>query len=515
MAEYLAPGVYVEERDSGLKPMEGVSTSTAGFIGMTQRGPLVGTPIFIGSYMDFRRNFGGYLDKATYGERRYLPMAVEQFFANGGSRCFVTRILASEDAAAATVTIGNITFTASSIGLGGNCIRILCKKNMLKPELFDLQIICTETPSSKATTCEESYADVTLDAAADNYLLRVLQKSLLVKAEAADGDVPDFYNSFPEQAAEKEQGKWVSVNLAGGLECKEGEKPCDKITADVLKGVDNGAGKRTGLNALKEIAEVSIVVAPGVTDPSEVQEIISHCENTQNRFAVLDMPEDMNQVTELQKYRSGFDTSYAAMYHPWIQVFDPLEKRPAYLPPSGSIAGVFARVDNTRGVHKAPANEVVRNCTGLEILFGKPEQDMLNPAGINLIRNIQGQGIRIWGARTCSSDSSWRYINVRRLFIFLEESIRRSTGWAVFEPNDDMLWTKVRNTITSFLGTQWRNGALVGAAEAEAFFVNVGLGSSMTQDDVLNGRMICEIGVAPSRPAEFVIFRISQIMETK
>ena len=200
------------------------------------------------------------------------------------------------------------------------------------------------------------------------------------------------------------------------------------------------------------------------------------------------------------------------MYHPWLSVFDPLLKKNSYTPPSGAMAGIYARVDNTRGVWKAPANEVVRNATGLSVHYNEAEQGKLNPKGINLIRSLPGMGIRVWGARTCSSDGNWKYINVRRLFIYLEESIKANTSWAVFEPNDENLWSRVSGTIRVFLTTLWRDGALTGSTSDEAFFVNVGK-STMTQDDILNGRLICVIGVAPVRPAEFVIFRITQKME--
>ena len=217
----------------------------------------------------------------------------------------------------------------------------------------------------------------------------------------------------------------------------------------------------------------------------------------------------MSKPQELLTHRETVDSDYAAMYHPWIQVLDQQAKKPAFIPPSGSVCGIFARSDATRGVHKAPANETVNNCLGLSSLYNKGEQDLLNPAGVNLIRALPGQGIRVWGGRTCSSNGLWKYVNVRRLFIYLEETIKSQTGWAVFEPNDEVLWMRVQLTISAFLRDMYRSGALVGATESEAFFVNVGH-DTMSQQDILNGRLICVIGVAPSRPAEFVIFRITQ-----
>lgn len=194
-------------------------------------------------------------------------------------------------------------------------------------------------------------------------------------------------------------------------------------------------------------------------------------------------------------------------------MYDPLLKRPTYLPPSGSVCGIYARVDIERGVHKAPANEIVKGCTGLAVQYNEAEQGKLNPNGVNLIRAIPGQGIRVWGARTCSSDGNWKYVNVRRLFIFLEESIRANTGWVVFEPNDESLWSRVKGTISLFLETQRRNGALMGSTPDQAYYVKVGT-DTMTQDDIRGGRLICEIGVAPVRPGEFVVFRITQTTQS-
>ena len=246
-----------------------------------------------------------------------------------------------------------------------------------------------------------------------------------------------------------------------------------------------------------------------MTDPNVQLMLVAHCENLASRFAVLDMPRDAKKVQDVIAHRDMFDSNYAAMYHPWLQVFDPLDKKNIAVPPSGAMMGIYARSDNTRGVHKAPANEVVRACVGLDCQFNKGEQDILNPKGVNLIRSFPGQGIRVWGARTASSDQSFKYINVRRLFIFIEESIKANTSWAVFEPNDTALWVRVQRTISVFLTNLWRNGSLTGSSPEEAFFVNIGR-NTMSQDDIDNGRLICVIGVAPVKPAEFVIFRITQ-----
>ncbi len=271
-------------------------------------------------------------------------------------------------------------------------------------------------------------------------------------------------------------------------------------------GKDGGPGARTGLKCFEEIDEIALVAAPGQTSPAVQDALLSHCETRKDRFAILDSPETISGgVDKLPKPR---DSKYGAYYFPWIQVYDP-EKGNIFVPPSGHIAGVYSRVDSERGVHKAPANEIVRGALNLKYNVSRGEQDLLNPKGINAIRFMSG-AIRIWGARTLSSDPSWRYINVRRLFIMVEVSIERATQWVVFEPNDHRLWKRVTRTISSFLTLLWRNGALMGTAPEQAFFVKCD--AETNPPEVVDaGQLICEIGLAPVKPAEFVIFRIGQM----
>ena len=280
---------------------------------------------------------------------------------------------------------------------------------------------------------------------------------------------------------------------------------------------------RQGVEGLEVLDDATMLVVPDLmtTMPGEKLDLemvkavqtmmIAHCERMGDRVAILDSPPDMTPQ-EIKKWRmdvTGFDSSYAALYYPWIKVMDPATDQVINFPPSGFVAGLWARSDNTRGVHKAPANEVVTAAVGLSYQTTKGEQDTLNPIGVNCIRSFPGRGIRVWGARTLSSDPSWKYINVRRLFNYVEKSIENGTQWVVFEPNNRKLWARVRRDVSAFLRIVWRDGALFGAAPAEAFYVKV--------DDELNppesrdlGRLIIEIGLAPVKPAEFVIFRISQ-----
>ena len=295
----------------------------------------------------------------------------------------------------------------------------------------------------------------------------------------------------------------------------QGEKKDDKAPVaatpgggrDALYiGRDGGPGARTGLKSFDEVDEIAIVAAPGQVSAAVQDALLSHCETRKDRFAILDSPETITGGDD--KLPKPRDSKYGAYYFPWIQVYDP-DKGNIFVPPSGHIAGVYSRTDSERGVHKAPANEIVRGALGLKYNVSKGEQDLLNPKGINAIRFMNG-GIRIWGARTLSSDPSWRYINVRRLFIMVESSIERQTQWVVFEPNDHRLWKRVQRTISSFLTLLWRNGALMGVSPEQAFYVKCD--EETNPPEVIDaGQLVVEIGLAPVKPAEFVIFRIGQM----
>jgi phage tail sheath protein FI len=279
--------------------------------------------------------------------------------------------------------------------------------------------------------------------------------------------------------------------------------------ADYQRTDTDQPGERKGLTGFAAIDEISIVYAPNPYPIAGlVGSLITHCETLKDRFSIIDAESGSVNVSSLDP-RSDNDTNYAAFYYPWIKVIDPEAGLPRTIPPGGQVAGIYARSDTERGVHKAPANETVRGAVDLEFQITKGEHDILNPRGVNVIRAFPGRGIRIWGARTLSSNTLWKYLNVRRLFIFIEESIEEGTQWVVFEPNDQKLWARVRASITDFLTRVWRDGALFGATPEEAFFVKCDE-STMTQDDIDNGRLICIIGVAPVKPAEFVIFRIAQ-----
>ena len=236
--------------------------------------------------------------------------------------------------------------------------------------------------------------------------------------------------------------------------------------------------------------------------------LISHAERMRYRIAVLDSVPG-HSIAEVRAYRGKLDSRHAALYYPWVKIIDPVTSVENHYPPSGFVAGIYARNDVERAVYKAPANEVVRLAIGFEKMLNKGQQEVLNPEGVNCFRYFEGRGMRLWGARTISSDPEWKYVNLRRYFAYLERSIDKGTQWAVFEPNGERLWANVRRTIEDFMLNEWQSGALLGDRPEKAYFVKCDR-STMTQNDLDNGRLVCQIGVAALRPAEFVIFRIGQ-----
>jgi uncharacterized protein len=278
-------------------------------------------------------------------------------------------------------------------------------------------------------------------------------------------------------------------------------------------GTDEDTELKHGLTAFEDVEDISIVAAPGSTFNDSVAQgvalaLIAHARKMQYRIAVIDSIRG-DTISQVRDYRAQFDSSHAAFYYPWVRVIDPVTGLENHYPPSGFVAGIYARNDIERAVYKAPANEVVNLAIGFEKFLNKGQQEVLNPEGINCFRFFEGRGMRLWGARTMTSDPEWKYVNLRRYFAYLERSIDKGTQWAVFEPNGEKLWANVRRTISDFLLNEWQNGALLGEKPETAYFVKCDRGT-MTQNDLDNGRLVCQIGVAPLRPAEFVIFRIGQ-----
>lgn len=510
MPEYLTPGVYIEEIERGPRPIEGVPTSTAAFIGETERGPVL--PLLVTSYNDYRRWFGN-----VFGDLpRYMPYAVSGFFDNGGKRLYVSRVVGKN---AETAMLEAAPFSLRALGPGewGNRIWVKTQPGSTRDAGgtsigFRLRLaywstlpdptydpFSEEEDARKARprpTLVEDFDDLSYDPASSDYFgKRLPGNSVLVALTVAEGTpantpMDDIPGTF----------------LADG---DDGDAP---LEADFKGEADEGRQVQ-GLEILKQDAyrDVALVHAPYPReDPVLIgKRVVEHCEANKFRFAVVDCDPHQANVSELVPRSKVTDSQYGAFYYPWLYVSDPRTGARKLVPPGGHTLGIYARTDTERGVFKAPANEIVRGAIDLEYAIDDERQGTLNPAGVNVTRNFPGRGIRVWGARTLSSNGLWKYVSVRRLFIFLERSIYEGTQWVVFEPNDDRLWARVKDTIRLFLRTQWRDGALFGRTEDEAFFITCDR-TTMTQDDILNGRLKCQIGIAPVRPAEFVIFQIFQ-----
>jgi len=555
--------VYVEEVDTGTKSVEGAGTSTAGFLGETERGPV--EPTLITSFGEFKRTFGASPSSSD------LDAAVDGYFKNGGSRCYVGRVTAADHDDIATAKLADdnaesvLEVSANGPGDWGDNMAVIISEG--QDDFFDLtvrywstDIEAVDQPAAEEPTpapdIQHTFEDLSSDPESSQFYEKQLAGSVLVDAEyladgkpvagltwlstASDaasaatdggqqtGQIPEDLDaknkdelqdlSEPFESVDSGQLKAdlkedleairdgeqeVDVDVASDLSSKP---ESDEVSLSDYEGVDQ-PGMRTGLAGLKQHDDISLVCVPdenkitGLTDA-----VVAHCENKGDRFAILQAPQVAGAVSDME---TPVDSSYAGYYYPWIKVSDPLTNREKLVPPGGHVAGIIARSDATHGVHAAPANEPVRGAVELQHTITKDEQDLLNPKGINCIRSFQGRGIQLWGARTCSSDPSWKYINVRRLFLYVEQSIEEGTEWAVFESNDKDLWARVRQSVENFLTTVWRDGGLQGTTADEAFYVKCGE-ETMTQDDIDNGRLIVEIGISPVKPAEFVIFRIGQ-----
>src|SRR5579884_213561 len=506
MPNYLSPGVYVEEVEAGSRPIEGVGTAVAAFVGLAESGPF-NTPTLVTNWSQFTQTFGGFAPGS------YLAHSVYGYFMNGGGACYVVRIggdgnghvdeqaraaLTAGAAATDGAKVGGYRVLALEAGEAGNhiTVEVADASEGAPEETFKLVV-------KRGGEVEETFDNLSTKKGRQNAVTVVNAQSKCIRLEDLG------LASEPLTRSE--------VALAGGGA---------PAVATVSLAPDDYVGDsadRTGFGGLESVDEITMVCVPdlmaayqqGAIDLEGVQAVqlamIAHCELMGDRVAILDPPPGLNaqQIKEWRVDKAGYDSKYACLYWPWIKVFDPATGTNTFVPPSGHMAGIWGRNDDTRGVHKAPANENVRGAVGLEMNITKSEHDLLNPVGINCIRAFPGRGIRVWGARTLSSGSAWRYLNVRRLFNYLEESILNGTDWVVFEPNDPALWAKIRRSIAAFLVNEWRKGALFGNTPGEAFYVKCD-DETNPAEGIDAGQVVCEIGVAPVKPAEFVIFRLSQ-----
>ena len=643
MPEYLAPGVYVEETSFRAKSIEGVSTSTAGFVGPARYGPIDGLPELITSFQEFERVFGGserlqYFDEDE-PSHNYLAHAVRAFFDNGGRRVYISRIYelpaAPDDAAPDADEINDIREAfgrasfehASGIALrarypgsAGECrvaFTLRVGENVLSVQredpddagfnvlrginaddlvwIADADMSLPEQTPGTFARAERFFddalgrstwrlvaddpsgvveiEDLNTDADPRNVVRKVTVAVEVIFTDALGtilrldswenlGFTPDARNSIttifaqdiPSRTQELRTPVVLETDLDNGAAIAQAlldifsdltpasipvetnalaasgrrfEVPLTNGSDGVRPGareyigtsIDDGR-RKSGLLALEDVPDISIVAAPGYSADGNEDDtararaqavsnaLISHAERMQYRIAVLDAANDQG-LADIRAQRAQLDSKHAALYFPWVRVLDPVTEQEIVLPPSGFVSGIYARNDIEKGVHKAPANEVVRGALGFEMTLNKAQQDVLNPEGINCFRFLEGRGNRLWGARTISSDPEWKYVNLRRYFAFLERSIDRGTQWVVFENNGYSLWANVRRTVEDFLFNEWKQDHLLGEKPEQAYFVRCDR-TTMTQNDLDNGRLVCLIGVAPLRPAEFVIFRIGQ-----
>lgn len=635
MPEYLSPGVYIEEIANGPRPIQGVGTSTAGFVGLAERGPT--RPKLVTNWGEYTRWFGDTVDPAV----SFMPNGVRGFFENGGARAFVARAVSLNGAGAAELNLelsagaDFLRVRANGAGTWGNNIivwvRDATRRDMaaVPPrDWFRITLLYYRDgapaafldPNSSANignplfvrpTVIEDFDNLTFVDGRSNHVVGMINNaSKLVEVAYVDGGGNPAPSGRPNNTlvaatadlgtanvattlrvtavAPGAAGNTLSVSISAGTNANTyklevlqngavaetfdniADATPDDIEANVngtstlvtvdmdgaaarpndiadvplmvggatLANGNNGAAigpadfsgdaladpdLRTGLAGLELIDEVSLLIAPDevngqIANSDQITgALLDQCERLRDRFAILSSPEQSGDVQNIDVPR---DSSYGAFYFPWIRVFEARLQDTMLVPPSGHVAGIYARTDRERGVHKAPANEVVRGMVyrdvnsvrkPLQYDVGRGGSEILNPKGVNVIRDFRadGRSIRVWGARTMSSDPLWRYVNVRRLFLYVEESIDEGTQWVVFEPNYEPTWARVRQSVSNFLLTVWRSGALRGVTQEEAFFVRCDR-TTMTEADIDAGMLICEVGIAPVKPAEFVIFRIQQ-----
>ncbi len=505
MAEYLSPAVYIEEPPSGIKPIQASGTSVAAFVGHAQRGPL-GEATALTNYGQFVTTFGNPIDDG------YLAFAVKAFFEEGGSSCYVVRTAHYTAPGVSAATAARRTFQNAG------------------PGAIDVLAVQASSPGTWGNDIAVEIAHPT----ADLFSLLVFRAGALVETLDRLSMNPLSRDYAPVSVEARSSTIRVRdvVPAASGLSAAA-RRPAVTAPAVVLTPGDDGLvslttadyvgdeASGTGLHALDAIDDVNLVAVPDAVDRAVHVQGMAYCERRMDCFYVADVDEMAVTTLEVLGYKraqglyaggNALNSRYGALYAPWIDVLDPRSGAPIRIPPSGAVLGRFARTDATRGVHKAPAGITdgrLATAVGLAAEYGRADQDRLNPLGINVIRRLPGVGHAIWGARTTSSDPEWRYLNVRRLFLFIESSIRRSTNWTVFEPNDTALWKSLVRNVSAFLRIQWLAAALTGTTEEEAFFVKCDEENN-PRESVLAGRVITDIGIAPSKPAEFVVFRIAQ-----
>ncbi|NLF04533.1 MAG: phage tail sheath family protein [Actinomycetales bacterium] len=516
MPTYTAPGVYVEEIPSSQKVLTSAPTAVTAFVGFTASAPTDDpndpqgvAPRLVTSWTQFESLYGSFVEGAM------LPLAVHGYFLNGGTQAYIVRVPNAEPAGEPA----RAALPAADRALG-------------------LPVSIESVEPDADITVEIATADVADDAeGAAPFSLSIIEGGEVVESyEDLTLDGPRGVAGVVNATSTRIK---VEVNLAEDVDLasqldllKPGAYALEKaapvpvaVTGRKFAGSESA---RSGINGLAIAEDVTIVAVPDLVTAATKEDgtldlglwkavqtsLIAHCEQHSNRIAILDTPPGMTpqQVREWRSDVAQYDSAFASLYYPWIKVENPTGSNgnaEILIPPSGHVAGLWARTDETRGVWKAPANDTLRGVLDVERNVTQNEQGLINPIGINAIRPFGTRGIRVWGARTLASDTDWQYLNVRRLFNMVESTILEGTQWAVFEPNDVSLWEGVKRTLGGYLHGLWQAGALFGSTPDQAYFVRCDE-TTNTPESIDQGKLIVEVGLAPVKPAEFVIFRISQ-----
>ena len=518
---YLTPGVYVEEVSSSSGTLSAGATAIAAFVGFTEKAPtddptdLQGIkPRLVTSWTQYEALYGGFVNGAM------LPHSVYGYFNNGGSIAYIVRVPNTEPA----TTAGTLALPSGDRTLGPAVEFTTVEPNATVSVSVSPEAVADDAPEDTQPTFRidvveggkvvESFDKLTIDKVEST----VNATSTKVKV-ATKIDLASLTNLDPD----------LALLQAGTYAIEPAPATPIAVSSKAFAGSETA---RTGINGLVIAEDVTMVMVPDLITAATRADgsidlnlwktvqlgLINHCEGQANRMAILDAPPGMSpqQIKEWRSNVAMYDSQFAALYYPWLKVTNPAATNgdtEIMVPPSGHLAGVWSRTDNERGVWKAPANEIVRGALDVEMNITKAEQGLLNPIGINCIRPFGTRGIRVWGARTLSSNTDWTYINVRRLFNMVETAIMAGTQYAVFEPNDQQLWEGLKRTVSSFLRGLWRDGALFGATAEQAFYVKCDAETN-PPESIDQGKVIVEVGISPVKPAEFVIFRIAQIKET-
>lgn len=566
--DYFAPGVYIEEVDRGSRPIEGVPTAIAGFMGFTEDvrgGAELFKPMLVTSWDQYLSYFGRPMSDGYTDFDAYLPFTVNGWFLNGGGRCWVMSIGTQLPGTtpAAPVTSGtqissrggkrpalnfSLRLREANTETRGRSNALATQENSAGLTVANGSVTIQISDSSPKPASDNQEAGTEPMDTGEYFTVSVRQNNQelerfehLTMNPQAETQVADYVVTALEGSQyinvthiDPTVGRPLSRRPSNGL-YEVSPPPMAPNPQRFPREVHGSRDDRTGIRGLFEVDEVTIVACPDLMRAYEanlmnidqvhgiMELMVSLCEgaadgdvpNPPNRMVILDAPPDRVKPQEISRWLTeDFNrrSQFAALYYPWITVPNPRNGgRPIPVPPCGHMAGIWSRTDETRGVYKAPANETPRGVIGLTYDCNFREQELLNPIGINCIRPFPNRGIRVWGARTLVEPdiTEWRYISVRRLISYIEKSIEMGTQWVVFEPNDRDLWERVKRTINNFLTRLWREGALYGASPSEAFYVKCDEELN-TPDTMILGRLYVEVGVCPVRPAEFVIFRVSQ-----